>query len=699
MPRPGSIPTLRSEAARTDSDAKSSGELSQQVNSTTSTDVRRSILVALGCAYIVLLFCPWRFFMPQAGLDASWIEVIGYGARQRWQWGRDIVFTYGPLGFLLPNPYRGGANGTALALNTFLALAFGQGLMAVLPREPSRWSIGLFVLIAFPAAMMERLAFTVFGLLAALLYFRRPGAVWHWRASILAAAAGVFAMVYISSGALGLGIFLLLDISRLTHRRRPVFLPVFVVAAAISYLSAGQDATRLPQFLRGSIELISGYAGAMSLVGNRLELAAFLPMSALVFAGVLWSEQARLRRKDDRWDAVLLVAVVALVWFVSFKRGFVRHDLHSLSAWQTLAMAAAAYAAMRWSDPESRGVRWLLVGLSMAACVASIFAWDQSIRIASVGRQVSDILIRQPVLALEEAMEAVVDSAEWRRALLERRMRALSEIRAAVPLPRVRGSVDVIPNVQSAVLAHGLSYRPRPVFQDYAAYTPWLMDLNRAHYRSAQAADYVLFRPDTIDGRYPLLDQGTTVNELLTLYDPIELEHDLLVLKRRLEPLSAVMVNTKESTATAGEWVSLETDDRLVMLSVTPSLNLLSRLTAFFFRPPILALSVRLADGSEHKFRLIEGIARSGFLLSPLVENSLAFAAAATDRWEAVEHLRVLAFRISTFAESSRRLYGDAFSYSAAVLRLDGGKDRALGGSLRTAFRRQALSHSDASSR
>jgi hypothetical protein len=647
------------------------------------------ILTALAYACIVMLFPPWQFVMPRAGLDPSWIEVIGYGARHGWQWGRDIVFTYGPLGFLLPNPYQGGPIGTALAFNTFLVLAFAQGLVAILPRESLPWSIGLFLLVAFPATMMARYAFTVFGLLAALLYFQRPGDARHWQALILTAAAGVFAMVYVSSGVLSLGIFLLLDISRLAHRRRPVFVPVFVAAAALSYLAAGQQANHLPQFLRGSIEFTSGYAGAMAAVGGRLELAAFLLISALVLASVLWSERARLRRKDERWDAVLLVAVVGLLWFVAFKRGFVRHDLyHSLSAWQTLAMVSAAYAAIRWRGPDSRRVPSALVGLSMAAFLASNFFLERGGRIAYVGWNASQALIEQPVLALREAMEAVVDPVGWRRGLLERRTQAFSDIRAAGPLPSVEGSVDVIPNVQSALFAQGLPYRPRPVFQDYAAYTPWLVELNRAHYRSAQAAEYVLFSPEAIDNRYPLMDQGTTVNELLTLYDPVELEHRLLVLKRRAEPLPAVTVNTRESTARLGEWVSLETVNGLVMLSVTSSPNLLSRLTAFLFRPPILSLSVRLADGSERKFRFVEGIARSGFLLSPLVASPLAFAAAATDRWEAVEHLRVVAFRIDTLADSSRRFYGDAFKCTAALLRLDGGAARArsFGGSLRTAF-------------
>jgi hypothetical protein len=229
------------------------------------------------------------------------------------------------------------------------------------------------------------------------------------------------------------------------------------------------------------------------------------------------------------------------------------------------------------------------------------------------------------------------------------------------------------------------------VFQDYAAYTSWLINLNRAHYRSAGAADYMFFTPSTIDNRYPLLDQSTTISELLTFYDPWAFERDLLVLKRRAEPLRAVQANSKESTAALGQWVSMEAVNAPVMLSVAFSSNLLGRLATFLFRPPILTVTVRLANGDERRFRLIENIARSGFLLSPLAETSSVFAAAATDMWEAVEGMRVVAFRIDTLSASRRRFYGQPFKYASAELRLDPSAARARGVGVRTWLQRQEV--------
>jgi len=60
---------------------------------------RRAVPAAC-VAYALLLLAPWRFVLPAPGLDPSWIQVVAHAAQAGWQWGRDIVFTYGPLGYL-----------------------------------------------------------------------------------------------------------------------------------------------------------------------------------------------------------------------------------------------------------------------------------------------------------------------------------------------------------------------------------------------------------------------------------------------------------------------------------------------------------------------------------------------------------------------------------------------------------------------
>jgi hypothetical protein len=48
---------------------------------------------------------------------------------------------------------------------------------------------------------------------------------------------------------------------------------------------------------------------------------------------------------------------------------------------------------------------------------------------------------------------------------------------------------------------------PRPVIQAYAAYTPYLENLNFEYYNSEKAPKYVVYDYESIDMRYPLFDE------------------------------------------------------------------------------------------------------------------------------------------------------------------------------------------------
>jgi hypothetical protein len=648
------------------------------------------LTASLGYAYVVLLLPPWQFALPGAALDPSWAEVIAYGAREGWQWGRDIAFTYGPLGYLAPNPYPDAPIGPQLAWNAALATVLAAGVVSVIPRHSSSAGLGLFMLILVSTAMIGRGAYAALSLFAALHYFRRPMQARPVLPVILAGAAGVFALVNMSSSAFAICIFLLLDASRLAHRRWPIHLPAFVTGAALAYLVAGQNIGELPLFLRAGFEFIVGYSSAMSVAGPREELAAFLVVGLCALGLVAWSERSALADRRRRRDAALLIAVFGLYEFYALKLGFVRHDLHSVSAWLIVSNAAAAYAAMRWVEPGAQRARWGLVGLSLVASGVAISVLGQGGSLARGASHVVIVLLEQPLHALEEAVRARRDPDAWGASWRARRMAAFATIRQEVPLPVVEGTVDIITNAQSSVLAHGMRYRPRPVFQDYAAYTPWLVERNRAHYDDAAAAQYVFFRPETIDNRYPLLDQSAGVTELLTHYDPLRIEHDLLVLKRRVAPLPALLADGHEATAAFGQWVSVEAGATPVLLWVDISRNLLGSLANVMLRPPVLTLSVRLANGTVREFRLIDGIAQSGFLLSPLVDSTLDLAAVAVGSWDTVAERRVVAFRVGV-TEVGRWFYRDAIRVNYASLQLDTEAAQTRGEAMRLLFRRSAL--------
>src|SRR5262249_62137681 len=74
-----------------------------------------------------------------------------------------------------------------------------------------------------------------------------------------------------------------------------------------------------------------------------------------------------------------------------------------------------------------------------------------------------------------------------------------------------------------------------------------------------------------------------------------------------------------EEVAVPGDgpvWASLRIDQ-----------TLLGRLQALLYRLPPITVELTLADGEHPLFRLVPAIARSGFLLSPLIVDHGGFAA------------------------------------------------------------------------
>jgi hypothetical protein len=54
--------------------------------------------------------------------------------------------------------------------------------------------------------------------------------------------------------------------------------------------------------------------------------------------------------------------------------------------------------------------------------------------------------------------------------------------------------------------------------------------------------------------------------------------------------------------------------------------TLWGRIVSFFFKPEELNIWVSLSDGSERQYRFIPAMARSEFLLSPLIEDTQDFS-------------------------------------------------------------------------
>jgi hypothetical protein len=86
-------------------------------------------------------------------------------------------------------------------------------------------------------------------------------------------------------------------------------------------------------------------------------------------------------------------------------------------------------------------------------------------------------------------------------------------------------------------------------------------------------------------------------------------------------------VPLSELTAQFGEVVSMPVLTNVALwVKLDLSRTLAGWAASTFYKPPILRLTVWTRGGQEIRYRLVPGMAKGGFVLSPLVQDSVAFA-------------------------------------------------------------------------
>jgi hypothetical protein len=356
---------------------------------------------------------------------------------------------------------------------------------------------------------------------------------------------------------------------------------------------------------------------------------------------------------------------------LTFKSGFVRQDLHVLITWQMMGFAATLYALARpWPLYNIATVGILALGIALLGLVAPLRLQmsEPGNTLANLGRFYYTKLVEAPRREASGLVRFVSDPGRWLAAADADKAKAWARIRAEHPLPQLAGTVDIIPSQQTVVIANGLDYRPRPSFQEYFTYTPRLVAANRDFFAGPLAPDWLLFAPGSIDGRYPSSAEGALWPDFLRRYRPEELNGDFLLLQRRERPLPDLFGRAQRVRAQVSH--DIEVPDRgPVFAKIAIRKNWAGHLLGFLFRPGTVAIVVK-AGGAEYSYRLIPEMARSGFLLSPFIDNNQNYLALAYGSHELLAARHVENFRIE-FGRLARFAYDSALDIEFIPLRID----------------------------
>jgi len=568
---------------------------------------------AFGVAVALL---SWQVGMhaPGPGLDASWNGGLAMATESGLQFGRDVVFSYGPLGFLRgPYVWFGDLSVLGLLFSAALYLGFCTALVWALRRSlPALVSAAAaFLAVAVLPGLEQSLLLAVLVSLALLERERSQRLLW---AFVVGAAsfAALEALIKLSIGPVIVAVFVLALIGA---RARPLQLAAFfaILAAelALLWLATGQSFAALPDFARNSWQIISGYSSAMlrdvDVPAWKVTLATIA--AALITLGlVVATGLARFRDARARWCAVLLMAGAG---FVVFKEGVVRTDAGHLSLY--FSTACVLWIAIPWSRQ-----RWPLL-LAGAAVIAAI-----GIPVRPPGMPTNLDVVANLRFAGEQVGNLF--SGSRRERLIEE---GRSGMQAVYDLdPRMRAellgrSVAIEPWEIGAAWAYRLDWEPLPVFQNYSAYTEELDQLNVAAVESPDGPERILrenplevlpeFDTRDLDNRYTGWDPPAQARAILCNFAPLATDRRWQVLGRvpdrcgEPRPLGSVEAGEGEAVRVPvpgrGEAVFVQIDGAGV--------SGLERLTTMLLHA---RLRTAILDGGV-SYRLVPETAGDGLLL------------------------------------------------------------------------------------
>ena len=162
--------------------------------------------------------------------------------------------------------------------------------------------------------------------------------------------------------------------------------------------------------------------------------------------------------------------------------------------------------------------------------------------------------------------------------------------------------------------------------------------MNARFLRSSDAPDTILFRIGPVDGRIPALEDGLSWPELLTQYDITGISFEYTVLSKSPRPRAYTLLPISESSTahTFGESIAVpHSDAKAIWVQIDARHSLAGAVKDALYRAPRLYVRVQMKDERWMSYRLPLGMARSGFLLSPRIDDHRNFMSFALPDWKA----------------------------------------------------------------
>jgi hypothetical protein len=561
------------------------------------------------------------------GLDPSWAYALNVLPHTQFIFGRDVVHTYGPLGFLL-EPLNVESNlVVATAFTLFIHAIFAVCVLYLALRASSVLPIVLFscgYTIAMVAVISLDYSYRLIVLesMLILLAFKNSQLWWFVTPAAGALAASLLFMKF-GIGLLALSIYVAATLCWLFTKQ--YYLPKIAIAVIGSYLVvfaliAALYLKSIPNtlaWIEHSYDMSDGLQSAHSSGGSRMFLL-FAAGSAIAYGLITLC--------FFRWKSELRYALAMFfpAIFLAFKHGFVRADGHERHFFSFLLALVSIFILFVTSRRE-------LLALVIGFCLIMAASLPVGIHYIETYQLPSPL----PTLLGEKGLSNIIATANFRHTQDTLDLQSAANFRTN-QLPKAwiddirkhRWTVDVIPWDLTYVFVNHLIWAPEPTLQSFMVFTPALDLWSAQHFDSNKGPDVLLIEFSAIDQRNLLLDAPAVTQSILSNYelyqgDPSD---NWFLLKRRPKPAAGDLVTLTQQEVHRDEWLEVPDSNHAVFAHLDFSLSFFGRAVKTLYRIPAVYADLVYQSGRQLSYRITPDVARDGLLLNYLPTTPTEFS-------------------------------------------------------------------------
>lgn len=592
----------------------------------------------------VILF-QWPDSLEHLTVDSSWQGALTYFGEHHARFGQQIIYTYGPLGYLMAGLYVGGSYGWLASAQVVYYLVFAS-TAALLAVSVGSWifNAGLIVfLFWFANYEFDSIGVLLIVFASALCLQKSP--------TLLKIVAASLVLSFISLVKFTFLIFSLFSLACLFGYLLAVGVRRLVAPLFVTYLAgflffwtavAHQHIVDIGTFVRGSAEVAFGFPKTM---GTPPPHEVVMPSAVLIGSFLLLL--GLLVRVTPSWQKALArLFLFGVATLLVCEQGFVRADydhipvipltlqimailifsliVKEVSARTSISAGSSELASLvrSLSITSSAVMLFIILGSSLAV----VHLVGRSAEAAGVTGRGS---VSQAVHQFEERLSSLpnysavknAQQAAWRGA---RKTYALPEFSGIIK----GDTVDVFGDDVAIAILNGWNYRPRLSVQSFAAYTSYLQSENLAFVTGKNAPKFYVLNLQPIDDRLLPETDGPALFAILAGYEPVSTEAGYwLFQKHAAVPPRNRTVTLLSNSARLGQSIAVDALPRSaadqIELHLRPTL-----FKSFSLKNPWATLLITQQSGNKSSFKVPPLLFKLGFVFNPPINSNLDLYAA-----------------------------------------------------------------------